>query len=481
MKHRLLIPAAVVTVLAVFSATAGATFPSNGAPLYVYQETFNGLATIPNYNDPASFNTAYYGGPTPPPGDLLGTSQFDGTSTDLTASGNQPPGVIVVNPCTGFTYNNANGCAAASTATTSNETEFMTVQSWPFYVGSSTSSNVNPGTFAVETQTDDGSWMTLSGQAYTYAQPGNFQNTAGLTAGVAAVDNGGMHSPAGVTSTFTIPGTGECATNLYYLTFEYFEAAGGQASVGYSWQPPGAPSQTTIPQAVVWGQVLYNGQPEPGATISIPLPGGGTVTVTSDTSGCFGYNYPPTWAGALNVGTVKATDTPHGSRTQKNKNTIVTMGDATFVQFSFPNPVPYVNLFKRITQIQTKGPTPAPGATYQTVVPTPDPNNPPGVAGTANTLNVYPGDIVTYTIYFDNSGSTPAYYPNLTDVLSPDMTYVLGSATGTCCINPTVSIPITPSVSGNTVTWTLATPLPTASPLSPQTIQGNVSVQAKVN
>ncbi|MCL5258742.1 MAG: hypothetical protein M1314_03250, partial [Firmicutes bacterium] len=112
---------------------------------------------------------------------------------------------------------------------------------------------------------------------------------------------------------------------------------------------------------------------------------------------------------------------------------------------------------------------------------TPDPNNPPGVAGTANTLNVYPGDIVTYTIYFDNSGSTPAYQPNLTDVLSPDMTYVLGSATGTCCVNPTVSIPITPSVTGNTVTWTLATPLPTASPLSPQTIQGNVSVQAKVN
>ncbi|MHB8144741.1 MAG: hypothetical protein ACYDEW_03775, partial [Vulcanimicrobiaceae bacterium] len=153
MKHRLSIPAAVVATLAIFSATAGATFPTNGAPLYVYQETFNGLATIPNYNDPASFNTAYYGGPTPPPADLLGTSQFDGTSTDLTAPGNQPSGVIVVNPCTGFTYGNSNGCAAASTATTSDETEFMTVQSWPFYVGSSTSSNVNPGTFAVETYT----------------------------------------------------------------------------------------------------------------------------------------------------------------------------------------------------------------------------------------------------------------------------------------------------------------------------------------
>jgi uncharacterized repeat protein (TIGR01451 family) len=149
---------------------------------------------------------------------------------------------------------------------------------------------------------------------------------------------------------------------------------------------------------------------------------------------------------------------------------------------------PYLVIWKRITQIvRTYG-----YATPQTITPTPDPTSSPGLNGTASTLGIDPGDILTYTLYFSNQGTGSACGtgsttscvggPTINDLLSPNYTYVSGSNTFTCCSYPTLTTSATFSSTqqgnGLMLQWVLATPLPASSP-SPS-IQGNITYQVKV-
>ncbi len=62
---------------------------------------------------------------------------------------------------------------------------------------------------------------------------------------------------------------------------------------------------------------------------------------------------------------------------------------------------PFMSIWKRITQIvRSYG-----NSTPQTITPTPDPGSSPGLSGTASTTNIDPGDLVTYTVYFSNTGT----------------------------------------------------------------------------
>jgi uncharacterized repeat protein (TIGR01451 family) len=143
---------------------------------------------------------------------------------------------------------------------------------------------------------------------------------------------------------------------------------------------------------------------------------------------------------------------------------------------------PFVQTFKRIVSILTKGPTPAPGATAQTVTYTPDPGSLTGVSGTATALPSYSGDVITYGLYFLNSGGVTAYGttqalgPALSDPLSTHLTYVAASQTATCCANPSSSTSLTFTQIGQTLKWVLQSPFPPAATAS--AIQGSITYQA---
>jgi hypothetical protein len=143
---------------------------------------------------------------------------------------------------------------------------------------------------------------------------------------------------------------------------------------------------------------------------------------------------------------------------------------------------PYVQTYKRILSVLTKGPTPAPGATAQTVTYTPDPGSLTGVSGTATALPGYPGDVITYGLYFLNSGGVTAYGtttalgPALSDPLSTHLTYVAASQTATCCANPSSSTSLTFTQIGQTLKWVLQSPFPPAATAS--AIQGSITYQA---
>ena len=476
--------AGVLVLVVMTFAITSAAFPASGAPIVIYaMQNYNGFSTPPSASDPASFNTQVYGAVAPPAAQQqTGTpSDYNGTATDLTANGNQPDGVVQTT-CSAFTYANSPGCVAPVSAPSYT---FAAVQSWPFYVGGGTSSNVVAGSFSFQTSTDDGSWFVLAGAPFTYAQPGNFNNTTALVPGQAVVNNGGVHGSTAVYSTFNIPTTGQCATNLYYLTFEYFEAAGGAAQLGYQWKTPGASAYANPTQAVLWGEVLYNGAPDPGVSVNVPLPGGGSTTLTTDADGCYGENFASTFGGSATISNVVATDAGH-SATQTQSATVpmgCTMGSATpcatYLEFDLGRSVPNVVLYKRITRVVSGG---------VTVNPTPD----PGFAGLNGTVKyapgLKPGDSVTYTIFFSNAGSIPAQAPASSGLPGPKITDVLpsaltltGVAAATCCANPSTAIAVTPAAAGNTATWQFAAPLPTANPHTPTIIQGSVSVTGKVN
>jgi uncharacterized repeat protein (TIGR01451 family) len=473
---------ALIAAVGVTVAVTRAAFTTVGPPIVIFAiPAYNGTSTPPTTNDPASFNTAVYGSTIPPAAQQQsGTpSSYNGTGTDITANGNQPQGVVQV-ACTNFTYTNSPACVGP--ASLPNNT-FIAVQSWPFYVGGGSSSNVTAGSFSFQTNTDDGSWFVLAGSPFTYAQPGNFNNTTALVPGTAVVNNGGIHASTSVYSTFTIPTTGQCATNLYYLTFEYLEAAGGAAYIGYQWQPPGASSYQNVSQAVLWGQVLYNGAPDAGVSVKVPLPSGGSTTLTTDANGCYGENFASTWSGTTTISNVVATDATHSASLTQSATVPMgcTIGSstpcATYLEFDLGKSVPNIVLYKRITKVVSGG---------VTTVPTPDPG-PTGLAGTVTyTAGLKPNDQVTYTIYFSNAGSIPAQGksglpgPTLSDPLNAHLTLSSVSAAA-CCANPSTSITITPSSTGNTASWQFAAPLPTANPHTPTTIQGSVSVTATVN
>jgi uncharacterized repeat protein (TIGR01451 family) len=146
-----------------------------------------------------------------------------------------------------------------------------------------------------------------------------------------------------------------------------------------------------------------------------------------------------------------------------------------------------VQLYKRITQVISYGPTPGPTTAPLTIVPTPDPSNPAGVGGTSTfARGFYPNDLVTYTVYFANTGLGPAMGPagsgpTFSDPLSAFLTYVASSQTFTCCTSPATTIGATFSVAGSTLNWKMASALPTPSPSGTAApIQGSFSYQVKI-
>ncbi len=153
-------------------------------------------------------------------------------------------------------------------------------------------------------------------------------------------------------------------------------------------------------------------------------------------------------------------------------------------------PVAYpatVVLYKRITQVLSYGPTPSPSTTPAAIVPTPDPSSPPGVAGTAALgRGFYPNDLVTYTVYFTNTGIGPAIGPGGTgptfsDPLSALLAYVAGSQAFACCNSPATTIGATFSQAGSTLRWQMAAPLPLPSPSGTAApVQGSFSYQVRI-
>jgi uncharacterized repeat protein (TIGR01451 family) len=145
---------------------------------------------------------------------------------------------------------------------------------------------------------------------------------------------------------------------------------------------------------------------------------------------------------------------------------------------------PLVQLYKKILQILTYGPTPSAATTPRTITPTPDPTNIPGMLGTANSpqvYNVYPRDTLTYGIYFLNAGGVNAIGPAITDPLDAQLAYVAGSQTFTCCANPTSTLTDTFAQTGQTLKWTFGGPLvPYVAPGSGNMYQGRITYQATV-
>jgi hypothetical protein len=151
---------------------------------------------------------------------------------------------------------------------------------------------------------------------------------------------------------------------------------------------------------------------------------------------------------------------------------------------------PFLIIWKRITQIvRTYG-----YSTPQTIVPTPDPSSSPGLLGTASTMNIDPGDVLTYTVYFANNGGANACGaggnntctggPTVQDLLSPNYTFQNGSNTFTCCSNPTstggATFSTTQQSNGLLLQWVLSSPLAPLSSNATTAVQGSVTYQVAV-
>jgi len=487
---RRIIERGILAVLAVMPAPflqtarpAVAQLVTTGSPVYVYQLAGGGLANFSNAVEPSVFNaTALALGSAAPPNSafLSSTSTFNGTvgtATDLTQPATQMYGTAQLTCTTAadFMYTNTPYCAAAAGSVAGAVHEFIAVQSWPFYVDSGTASNVTPGAFTFETSSDDGSWMDIASTAFSYSQPGNFQNATGLTAGTALVQNGNVQSYTSKTGSATIAAAASgsaCATNLYWLTWEYFEVEGGSSEIEYSWKLPGAGAYTTPTQGVVYGQVTKSGAGKSGETVSVSVNGGTATTLTTDVNGCYGYDLPPQSAAASVSLTAK--DTASGQTyTQIVSNS---SGNATVQNFAFPLGPPNVTLYKRITKVVSGG---------VTTIPPPDSGNPTGVLGTANyTAGVKSGDQVTYTIYFANTGTltaqgaTSTVGPTFSDTIPTNTTLVAGSPAFTCCTNPTASTTAT-LTTGTAVNYAMNAPL---APLTVAgSVQGSFSFSVTVN
>ena len=469
--------------LAQTARPAVAALAQAGSPVYVYQVSANGLSPFATYSEPSLFNAAAtgFGVTTPPPSALLSSASTFGGSlgapVDLTQTANQMYGtaLLTCTTTTYFMYTNSPYCDAASGSVAGAVYEFAAVQSWPFYVDSGTASNVNAGTFTLETDSDDGSWLVIAPAAFTYAQPGNFQNATGLTAGTAVVNNGPVQSLTSKTGTVTIaaaPSGGACANNLYWLTWEYFEAEGGQSEIEYSWQVPGAGARTTPTQGVVYGQVTKSGTGKSGETVGVSVNGGATTTLTTDVNGCYGFNLPPS-ASAQSV-SLTAKDTASGQTSTQIVSD--TSGNAVAASFAFPLGPPNVALYKRITKVVSGG---------VTTVPPPDAGNPTGVLGTVNyTAGVKSGDAITYTIYFVNTGgfnaqgATSTIGPTFTDAIPANTTLVAGSPAFTCCVNPAATTTAT-LTAGTSISYAMSAPL--APSTVSNAVQGSFTFTVTVN
>jgi hypothetical protein len=479
-ERRALVAAVAAAAWVLSAAIAQADVAANGPPVFVYKPNFNGK-TSPGAaaNTPSTFNSAalVFGSATPPSAALVSSASTFGGSPpnyfDITVPANLITGTAQIYPCSAFTNaNGSQGCAAIAGSTVTSVNGVVATQSWPFYVGTSPSSNVNPGAFAFQTDSDDGSWLVLAPAPFTYAAPGNFAGASGLTAGKAVVVNSGDHSPAAVSGSASIASSAACASNVYWLTFEYYESLGGQAGFEYSWRPPGAAALGQVTQSVVYGQVSYNGGGLAGALVTIPLPSGGSTTVTTDANGCYGYNFTPSWTGNVTIGSLTATASGLGV-TKTSAPAQIGEGAVTTVNFAIAPPS--LTMYKRLTQITRAG--------SAITVPS-DPSNPAGVLGAVSYTTI-PGDILTYTIYYANAGDVRAVStgsatsgPQITDPLTTTpLAYVAGSATATCSNPPAGNPAGTAAFASNTVTWSLTSPLP---PAASGSVQGCVSFSASV-
>jgi uncharacterized repeat protein (TIGR01451 family) len=107
------------------------------------------------------------------------------------------------------------------------------------------------------------------------------------------------------------------------------------------------------------------------------------------------------------------------------------------------------------------------------------------VTGTSNYLPVVvPGDQLTYTIFFANTGLLPAagttltVGPAFTDNIPASTTLGAGSPAFTCCANPASTTGATITTTTGAVKWVMQAPLPVSSTGG---IQGNFTLQVKIN
>lgn len=279
-------------------------------PVRIYRDLLNGL-TDPtsgqNFSDPASYNklSQVFGVPVPPASALVGSStMYGGSYVNLAAKPEPFDGIVILKCGKGFLYSNPTGCNAAKGSTETNIRQFVAVQSWPLYVGAFGSSNCPPGTYAFQTISDDGSWIVVAPQPFTYAQPGNFQGATKLKPGIAVVNNGKAQSQTSVTGTFNISAL-EGTQNIYWVTMEYFEQTGGASALGYSWSSPGAPGLVPATQEAIYGLITHGGVPVKGRSVIISPAGQSPQTVHSDSKGWYGLNLLPL-SGSAKI-TAKAT------------------------------------------------------------------------------------------------------------------------------------------------------------------------------
>lgn len=318
----------------------GATlFKQNGPTLFAYNVNYDGF-TDPTggqkQHDAASFNIldVVFRTSVPPASSLTGRASTYGGSPGVVTNIEDPTlrfsGTVPLKCGGNFSHGQSFAiCKAAKGSVNGSVHEFGFVQSWPFYVDAVSSSNVNPGTFGMESTTDDGAFFMLAPAAFTYAQPANFRGATGLTAGMAITQNEDLFGPSQATGIFTIAAQPTCGNNLYWLTWEYFEAFGGGAGMEYSWVIPGTSSFAQVTQSVIWGRVTRAGQGVAGDAVSVSLPAGGSAPLVTDAGGCFGYNFVP-FAGPQSL-SVTVTD----NATQKTLSANLNNGQAGHMNFVF--------------------------------------------------------------------------------------------------------------------------------------------------
>lgn len=370
-------PAATATPTATPTATAAPTLaPVNGV-LNVYWLPIDGtqLPTNNSADSPSGFNSSsnIFGQSTPPQSNLLGNSTVftGGYSTGSFNFQTQTVSGVIQCSASGyssyFTYG-ASACASNSSIVGSTVTahEFTAVQTWPFYVGPSGSSNLSPGSYQFSGSADDCVWIVVAPSPFTYTQPANFAGITGLTAGTAVVDLPGQNSYTTGRSTNVSISGGIGSANIYWATMQYVELVGGQAALGYSWQTPNYTGQPT--QGVVWGKVTSSGG-SAAAGISVQIVVSGvTNTVATDSNGYYGYNL--TYAGSSTSVTVS---TPYQAASPSAPTVTVPIGTAVEQDFQLSaTPTPTPSPTATVTATPTATPTPTPSPT-----PTPTPTSTP--------------------------------------------------------------------------------------------------------
>ncbi len=160
-----------------------------------------------------------------------------------------------------------------------------------------------------------------------------------------------------------------------------------------------------------------------------------------------------------------------------------------------PASAPAIQIFKRIVQILTLGPTPGPTTTARLLTETTDAGSLSGVAGTATSTPVFPGDYILYGLYFKNTGPIAAQAisgsgltgPTISDTVDSNYIFDINytpAPTFSCCVSPTTTMtaPYSYNAVSKTLSWTMSTPLPASSPSPSATnpVQGSITYTVKV-